>query len=840
MAAGADAAGADAAAAAATAAATTEQLSEGGLASLASRYRVPVELLRDLQQQLQQQQQEQQQQQQPGSSTPSASFASGGASDGAASDAAAAAARGVGPVVAAAYTRLYLRLASWVVGLWSQPMQEELQDAAFAVLLNIYQRMLRSSPSDARDLLRVYGQQHATRHGQLLQQLQQLQPQHPQQLQQVPYFSSEEKHPLYLSEHSFVMLRGWLAESKSLALEALLQSSVRLLQAPQGAPHLRGLQYPNQQPQQQQQQRYVYWGLPRQLYRDDILLTLPTGEKIKERRGQECLRESDMVEGRCLLPLPEASTEAFLLLRKQLKTQAEARAALGPGQLPSICCLSFLNSEAETSSISLGRQKARFAALGGVGHVLLWDLAKQPVSPAARARAAELPKGSSNSSSSSSGEPSAAGEDAAGAAEAAQDEEQSSSSSSSSNSCHKLVGHEGRVLALSFAESEDRCLLSGGSDGIIRLWPTPYSRELQQQQQGAAANSGEEEEDDSGPRTNKLLQQQEQILLPLCQYRGAYGPIWSLSASPLGHYFASGGGDSVARLWCTSRSFPLRLLQHPGARVDIPQVYVHPNSSLLLTAASDGVVRLFDLRAADAVRTWRPPSKNAAAAAAADGEGEGERAHAAAAAATPRMSGDTSLWSALDHRLINATTRAAICSSNSRSSDAQGEVTALTASPNGRLVAAADERGYVYVWDIPSGTLFSRSYSGLPTVHAAAAAAFAAEGRSSAAAAAAAAATHVKGLSFCYNSSLLAGATGDGRVLLWNTAAAARGGAFLGCEEPAEAGPPGGSPDSSAGASELQLLRCFYTRSLAFRVCSFTPENLLLVGGLSTLDVPDF
>ncbi|KAL8452039.1 hypothetical protein Emed_001580 [Eimeria media] len=373
-----------------------------------------------------------------------------------------------------------------------------------------------------------------------------------------------------------------------------------------------------------------------------------------------------------------------------------------------------------------------------------------------------MPKVSSNNSS-SSGEPSAAGEDAGAAAEAAQREDKSSSSSSSSStgnsssSCYKLVGHEGRVLALSFAESEDRCLLSGGSDGIIRLWPTPYSRELQQQQQQqeAAADSGEEEEEDIGPRSNKL-QQQEQILLPLCQYRGA-------------HYFASGGGDSVARLWCTSRSFPLRLLQHPGARVDIPQVHVHPNSSLLLTAASDGVVRLFDLRAADAVRTWKPPARNSAAAA----EGEAARANAAAAAAaaTPRSSVDTTIRSALDHRLLNATARAAVSSSSCSSSDMRREVTALTASPNGRLVAAADEKGYVYVWDIPSGNLFSRSYAGLPAVHAAAAAAFAAEGRSSAAAAAAAAATHVKALSFCYNSSLLAGATGDGRVLLWNTAA---------------------------------------------------------------------
>ncbi|KAL8427395.1 hypothetical protein Efla_006426 [Eimeria flavescens] len=855
-----DAAATAAAAAAATAAAAAAEPSHDGmLTSLASKYRVPVELLRDLQQQLQQQQQQQHQ-----VSPPSAS-SSGSSGEVAAGDssaaAAAAAARGVGPVVAAAYTRLYSRLIAWVLGLWNQPMQEELQDAAFAVLLTIYQRMLLTSPADARDLLRLYGPQHATRHGQLLQQLQQLQPQHPQQLQQLPYFNSEEKHPLYLSERSFVMLRGWLSETKSLALEALLQASVRLLQAPQGAPHLRGLQYPNQQQQQQQQQqhRYVYWGLPRHLYRDDILVTLPTGEKIKACPaaaaaaaaarvrvvGQESLRESELVEGRCLLPLPEASTEAFLLLRKQLKSQAEARAALSPAQLPSVCCFSFLNCEAEASSVSLGRQTARFAALGGVGQILLWDLAQGP-----RAKAAEMPKKSSSSSSSSNEATSAGAEEGAAAGEAMEEDDgskgsssSSSSSSSSGDSCFRFIGHEGRVLALTFAESEDRCLLSGGSDGVIRLWPTPYSYELQQQQQQqeAAADSGEEEEGEQAPRSSKLQQQQQQVVLPLCQYRGAIAPIWSLAASPLGHYFASGGGDSVARLWCSSRSFPLRLLQHAGARVDIPQVHIHPNSSLLLTGASDGAVRLFDLRAADAVRTWKPPFRPTAAASAEGGSGRGS---AAAEAAAAGRGGDTPYQVALDHRLISAGGRAAISSSSSSSRcDLVREVTALTTSPNGRLVAAADESGYVYVWDIPSGGLLARSFAGLPAVHAAAAAAFAAEGRSSAAATAAAAATHAKALSFCYNSSLLAGATGDGRVLLWNTAAAARGGASPQCEEAAEVGglggPLGGPPDSRPGAAELQLLRCFYARSLAFRVCSFTPENLLLVGGLSTLDLPD-
>lgn len=34
----------------------------------------------------------------------------------------------------------------------------------------------------------------------------------------------------------------------------------------------------------------------------------------------------------------------------------------------------------------------------------------------------------------------------------------------------------------------------------------------------------------------------------------------------------------------------------------------------------------------------------------------------------------------------------------------------------------------------------------------------------------------------------------------------------------------------------LPLLKTFYSKALAMRLCSFTPENLLLVGGFSTLD----
>ena len=159
------------------------------------------------------------------------------------------------------------------------------------------------------------------------------------------------------------------------------------------------------------------------------------------------------------------------------------------------------------------------------------------------AKALELLQKSSNNTSSDT--PASADESAAGGEVTEEDgrspkaKHLSSHSSSSSNStcCYKLVGHEGRILALTLAESDDRCLLTGGSDAIIRLWPTPYSRgveQLPQQQQDAAVSDADGEKDECTRHGMQKQHHHQQHLLPLCQYRGAIAPIWSLSASPLG------------------------------------------------------------------------------------------------------------------------------------------------------------------------------------------------------------------------------------------------------------------------------------------------------------------
>lgn len=126
----------------------------------------------------------------------------------------------------------------------------------------------------------------------------------------------------------------------------------------------------------------------------------------------------------------------------------------------------------------------------------------------------------------------------------------------------QLIGHEGTVYGLAF--SPDRqLLLSGGSDGDIRLWS---------------------------------------LLTHSCMWvrREHRLPVWSVAIGPYGHYLASGGQDGLARLWSTDHNASLRLFS--GHWSDVTVVEFHPNSNYLVTGSDDRGVRLFDARDGKCVR----------------------------------------------------------------------------------------------------------------------------------------------------------------------------------------------------------------------------------------------
>ncbi|XP_063053808.1 TAF5-like RNA polymerase II p300/CBP-associated factor-associated factor 65 kDa subunit 5L [Engraulis encrasicolus] len=85
-------------------------------------------------------------------------------------------------------------------------------------------------------------------------------------------------------------------------------------------------------------------------------------------------------------------------------------------------------------------------------------------------------------------------------------------------------------------------------------------------------------------------------------YRGHAYPVWDVSVSPCGLYFASASQDRTARLWTPSRAYPLRL--YAGHLTDVDCVRFHPNSGYLATGSSDKTVRLWSAQQGATVRLF--------------------------------------------------------------------------------------------------------------------------------------------------------------------------------------------------------------------------------------------
>ncbi|KAF2723435.1 transcription initiation factor TFIID, subunit TAF5 [Polychaeton citri CBS 116435] len=131
----------------------------------------------------------------------------------------------------------------------------------------------------------------------------------------------------------------------------------------------------------------------------------------------------------------------------------------------------------------------------------------------------------------------------------------------------------------------------------------------------------------------------------LVVYRGHNAPVWDVRFSPHGHYFASCSADRTARLWSTPNITPLRLfVGHDG---DPEAVAWHPNGAYVFTGAGglDRTIRMWSLQTGSAVRLF-----------------------------TGHV----------------------------------GSVTALSCAPSGKVVASADDRGEILLWDLPTGRLAKR------------------------------------------------------------------------------------------------------------------------------------
>ncbi|KAI5924416.1 WD repeat domain-containing protein [Camillea tinctor] len=189
----------------------------------------------------------------------------------------------------------------------------------------------------------------------------------------------------------------------------------------------------------------------------------------------------------------------------------------------------------------------------------------------------------------------------------------------------KLIGHSAPVYTVAFSdaitnldrniyeghskpETDAKLLLSCSADGTVRLWSLD-------------------------------------IWSCLCIYKGHDGPVCSLSWSPHGHYFVTGGWDRTVRVWSQDHASSQRLLV--GHDTAISTVTWHPNGAYVFSASdeTDKSIRMWSVANGHCVRVF---------------------------------TGHTDYISALE------------------------------CAPNGKILASADIGGNIFLWDIEKATRIKR------------------------------------------------------------------------------------------------------------------------------------
>lgn len=221
----------------------------------------------------------------------------------------------------------------------------------------------------------------------------------------------------------------------------------------------------------------------------------------------------------------------------------------------------------------------------------------------------------------------------------------SSGGAEATHSGKVLIGHQGPVFCLDMSTNhggstnDTQFVLSGGEDCTVKLWSC---------------------KDNLSHFTQTPLHSHTQVVAPttvqgapLLSYKGHNYPVWDVSFSPVGFYFASASMDSTCRLWSTDRVYPLRVFTgHSG---DVEVVEFHPNSNYLATGGSDGTVRVWDIQSGKCVRVLQHHG----------------------------------------HR-----------SRHAKKDKRKSRVTSLAFSPFGRYLASGCDNGVICMWDIGTGLCY--------------------------------------------------------------------------------------------------------------------------------------
>jgi len=195
-------------------------------------------------------------------------------------------------------------------------------------------------------------------------------------------------------------------------------------------------------------------------------------------------------------------------------------------------------------------------------------------------------------------------------------------------------------------------LLSGHADGTLRLWHLSKFVSI------AIRKAVHDSSSSSSTRGGSVSIEMELSSALLTITSGHSGmPVWACAFNPLSpSVFSSGGRDGCAYLWSSSSpTSPQRIFA--GHSSDISSLIFHPNGLYLITASADGSSRLFDCPSGDCLRAYS--SNHVATNSKGRGGGGG---------GTVRLG-------------------------------------CLAISPSGFVLAAGDDAGRVFLWEVGTGHL---------------------------------------------------------------------------------------------------------------------------------------
>lgn len=172
-------------------------------------------------------------------------------------------------------------------------------------------------------------------------------------------------------------------------------------------------------------------------------------------------------------------------------------------------------------------------------------------------------------------------------------------------------GHRRNVKALAWVGLEGRSLVSGSSDGTVRLWHTSSARQEAVLEHGsrvwdvASTESGDLVASAGGDSLVKIWHTESKSLRTALGHTGGIsqstGDVYSCAFDGQGNQVLTGGYDKVVRLYDVASSTLVKTFTGHG--LGVSSVTFDPAARLAVTASKDCSVRLWDLNSGLCVRT---------------------------------------------------------------------------------------------------------------------------------------------------------------------------------------------------------------------------------------------